>query len=130
MAYVRHWSGPWRSMFFCVLFFSSSFHLVISVSAKFRKINRRCPHEKATHSVSSFVYPCANILMQRCNANRICCAYNLQIYFPGIKVVDTISKIKRLLLLSSITVEFCDEILKCPIFICISFVSLTKQCRS
>jgi hypothetical protein len=50
--------------------------------------------------------------------------------FPGIKVVDTISKSKRVLLLSSITVEFCVEVLKCPIWICISFVYLTKQCRS
>jgi hypothetical protein len=50
--------------------------------------------------------------------------------FPGIKVVDTISKSKRLHLLSSITVEFCVEVLKCPILICISFVYLTKKCRS
>jgi hypothetical protein len=50
--------------------------------------------------------------------------------FPGIKVVNTISKSKRLLLLSSITVEFCVEVLKCHILICISFVYLTKQCRS
>ncbi len=50
--------------------------------------------------------------------------------FPGIKVVDTISKSKRLLLLSSITVEFCVEVLKCHILIYISFVFLTKQYRS
>jgi hypothetical protein len=48
----------------------------------------------------------------------------------GIKVVDTILKSKRLLLLSSITVEYCVEALKCPIVICISFVYLTKQCQS
>jgi len=42
----------------------------------------------------------------------------------------TISKSKRLLLLSSSTVEFCVEVLKCHILICISFVYLTKQCRS
>ncbi len=33
-------------------------------------------------------------------------------------------------MLSSITVEFCVEVLKCHILICISFVYLTKQCRS
>ncbi len=35
-----------------------------------------------------------------------------------------------MLLLSSIIVESCVEDLKCPILICISFVYLTKQCRS
>jgi hypothetical protein len=50
--------------------------------------------------------------------------------FSGIKVVDTISKSNRLLLLSSITVEFCVEELKCHILICISFVYLTNKCRS
>jgi hypothetical protein len=50
--------------------------------------------------------------------------------FPGIKVVDTILKSKRLLLLLSSTVEFCDEELNCHLLICISFVYLTKQCRS
>jgi hypothetical protein len=49
--------------------------------------------------------------------------------FPGIKLVDTISKSKRLLLLSSSTVEFCGEELKCHLLTCISFVYLTKQCR-
>jgi hypothetical protein len=48
--------------------------------------------------------------------------------FPGIKVVDTISKSKRLLLISSNTVEFCGEELKCHLLICIIFVYLTKQC--
>ena len=46
--------------------------------------------------------------------------------FPGIKDVDTISKSKRLLLLSSITVEYCvEEELKCHLLICISFVNKT-----
>jgi hypothetical protein len=49
---------------------------------------------------------------------------------PGIKVVDTISKSKRLLLISSSTVEYCGEELKCHLLICLSFVYLTKQCRS
>jgi hypothetical protein len=34
-----------------------------------------------------------------------------------------------MLLLSSLTVEFCVEVLKCHILICISFVYLTKQCE-
>ncbi len=42
--------------------------------------------------------------------------------FPVIKVVDTVSKSKRLLLLSSSLVEFCGEELKCHLLICISFV--------
>ncbi len=37
--------------------------------------------------------------------------------FPGIKVADTISKSKRLLLLSSSRVEFCGEELKCHLLI-------------
>jgi hypothetical protein len=39
------------------------------------------------------------------------------------------SKSKRLLLLSSSTVEFCGEELKCHLLICISFVYLTKQIK-
>jgi hypothetical protein len=50
--------------------------------------------------------------------------------FPGIKVVDTISKSKRLLMLSSCMVNNCVEVLKRHVWICISFVYLTKQCRS
>jgi hypothetical protein len=50
--------------------------------------------------------------------------------FSGIKVVDTISKSKRLLMLSSCMVENCVEVLKRHVWICISFFYLTKQCRS
>ncbi len=50
--------------------------------------------------------------------------------FPGIKVVDTISKSKRLLMLSSYMVKNCVEVLKRHVWICISFVYLTKQSQS
>jgi hypothetical protein len=50
--------------------------------------------------------------------------------FPGIKVVDSISKSKRMLMLSSYMVKNCVEVLKLHVWICISFVYLTKQCRS
>ena len=48
---------------------------------------------------------------------------------PGIKVVDNIIN-KRLLMLSSYMVKNCVEVLKRHVWICISFVYLTKQCRS
>ncbi len=54
------------------------------------------------------------------NALSLAMDLNFDTFFPTIsfwdKVVDTISKSKRLLLLSSITLEFCVEVLKCHIW--------------